>query len=186
MLTIIIPVLDQAAMLDASLRALQPLRERGHEVLVVDGGSRDGSVTIARKHADRVILSGSGRALQMNAGSESASHDILLFLPVTTLLPARADELIIEAVQQKSAVWGFFRMSFANAGLWTRLQTAISNWRGMASLSQAIFVHRHAFERVKGFDNLSVNEDMALCRKLRTIGNPERIASLASHAPANK
>ena len=176
MLSIIMPVLDQAPGLTASLAALQPLRQRGHELLVVDGGSRDGSVTIARKYADRVLLSGSGRALQMNAGSESASHDILLFLPVAMRLPENADALIIEALQQKAAIWGFFKVRFHNGTLGLRALTALRNWLGMATLDQAIFVHRHSFERIKGFDNLLVKEDIALCRKLLTLQSPLQLS----------
>src|SRR5688572_27452091 len=93
-ISIIIPVLDEALQLPDALAALQDLRQRGHEVLVVDGGSRDGSVTIARRLADRVLMSGPGRALQMNAGAESARHEILLFLHPETRLPENADALI--------------------------------------------------------------------------------------------
>ena len=62
-LSIIVPVFNNASTLEAGLSALQPLRQRGHELLVVDGGSRDGSVTLARKQADRVLLSGTGQSL---------------------------------------------------------------------------------------------------------------------------
>jgi len=107
-ISIIIPVLNEAAALEATLSALQPLRQRGHEVLVVDGGSRDSSVGIARKHADRVLMSGPGRALQMNTGADSSEHPILLFLHADTQLPANADELIHAALQPQSSIWGRF------------------------------------------------------------------------------
>jgi glycosyltransferase involved in cell wall biosynthesis len=177
MLSIIIPVLDQSVLLEDSLLALQPLRARGHEVLVVDGGSRDSSVTIARKHADRVLLSGAGRALQMNAGSDSASHDILLFLPVTTRLPADADQLILASIEKGTAIWGFFDVQYSEASWRERLQVALRNMADQAVLEQAIFVHRHAFERIKGFDNLPDQEDIALCRKLVTMQPPAQLAA---------
>ena len=180
MLSIIIPVLDQSALLEASLLALQPLRQQGQEVLVVDGGSRDGSVSIARKHADRVILSGAGRALQLNAGADSASHDILLFLPVTTRLPAQADQLIIQALNNGTGIWGFFDAQFNDYSWRQRLAIAFRNRTGHAVLDQAIFVHRHAFERIKGFDNLPEREDIALCRKLLTLQPPGQLAARVS------
>ena len=180
MLSIIIPVLDQSALLEDSLLALQPLRARGHELLVVDGGSRDSSTTIARKHADRVILSGAGRALQLNAGSDSATHDILLFLPVTTRLPNEADQLILQAIEHGTAIWGFFDVQFMDASWQERLRVALSNMADKALLEQAIFVHRHAFERIKGFDNLPDREDIALCLKLRTMQPPVQLTAKVS------
>src|SRR5687767_7912511 len=91
---IIIPALNEAAVLEGTMKTLQPLRQRGHEVIVVDGGSRDSTITIARKYADRVLMSGPGRALQMNTGADSSEHPILLFLHADTHLPANADDLI--------------------------------------------------------------------------------------------
>src|SRR6187551_1935501 len=97
-ISIIIPVLNDATTLGPTLVSLQPLRQLGHEVLVVDGGSRDGTVSIARKYADRVLISGAGRALQMNTGADSSAHPVLLFLHANTLLPIDADALIHAAL----------------------------------------------------------------------------------------
>ena len=78
-LTIVVPCLDEAEGIRAALAALQPYRRAGHDVIVVDGGSRDGTPDLARPHADRVIGSARGRALQMNAGAAAASGDVLCF-----------------------------------------------------------------------------------------------------------
>ena len=87
-LSIIIPTLNEAAAIGATLAALAPLRARGHEVLVADGGSEDGTRDIARPLADRVIVAPRGRARQMNAGAAAATGDALLFLHADTRLPA--------------------------------------------------------------------------------------------------
>lgn len=178
-ISIIIPVLNEAASLAASLTALQPLRARGHEVLVVDGGSRDNSVTVARKQADRVLLSGTGRALQLNAGSESASHDILLFLSADLRLPPDADQLIAAALQASAAQWGRFDVQFEQGGGWGRLRAAMINWRAAltqtAVASQALFVHRHCFERARGFDSVPRHEIRVLSRKLQRYSGPVRV-----------
>src|SRR5690606_11572401 len=107
-LSISMPVLNEAAVLADALAALQDLRARGHEVIVVDGGSRDNSLGIARKGADRVVRSGASRALQMNAGADYARHEVLLFLHADTRLPAAADSLVAEALQPQAARWGRF------------------------------------------------------------------------------
>lgn len=182
-ISVIIPVLNEAGGLGATLAALQPLRERGHELIVVDGGSRDGSVTIARRHADRVVMSGAGRALQMNAGAEHARHEILLFLHADTRLPEQADALVQRALQKPEQVWGRFDIRLSGARpVFRVIETAI-NWRsaltGIATGDQAIFVLRTWFERVGAYDGLPLMEDVALSRKLRRHAWPRRIAARA-------
>src|SRR5512147_2662614 len=91
-LGIVIPVLEEAATIGATLARLAPLRERGTRVIVVDGGSADDSVARARPRADRVLTAPRGRALQMNAGAQAALDegdiDALLFLHADSILPA--------------------------------------------------------------------------------------------------
>ena len=178
-ISIIIPVLNEASTLEATLMALQPLRQRGHEVLVVDGGSRDSSVSIARKYADRVLMSGPGRALQMNTGADSSEHPLLLFVHADTQLPAHADELIHAALSPQSSIWGRFDIRFSSGRKVFRLlerginlRTALS---GISTGDQAIFVTRRYFERVGYFDGLPVLEDVALSKKLLRFGWPQRI-----------
>ena len=86
-LSIIMPVLNEAAGIEAALAALAPLRARGAEVIVVDGGSSDGTAERARPLADRVIAAPRGRSVQMNAGAAAATGDVLLFLHADTRLP---------------------------------------------------------------------------------------------------
>src|SRR5688500_2698745 len=157
-ISIIIPVLNEAATLEATLSSLQPLRQRGHEVLVVDGGSRDSSMSIARKYANRVLMSGPGRALQMNTGADSSDNPILLFLHADTHLPSNADALIHAALSPQSSIWGRFdirlsgeRKVFRVLERGINLRTAIS---GVATGDQAIFVTRRFFERVGYYDGL--------------------------------
>ncbi len=183
-ISIIIPVLDEAASLPDALGALQDLRQRGHEVLVVDGGSRDGSVTIARRLADRVIMSGPGLALQMNAGAESARHETLLFLHPDSRLPADADSLINAALQPPGHIWGRFDLRLSETGLLSRLRETLINWRaamtGSVSGAQALFVQRTWFERVGGYGGVPTQEDKALSRKLLRHARPQRISAPVS------
>ncbi|MGV3590822.1 MAG: glycosyltransferase [Gammaproteobacteria bacterium] len=180
-ISIIIPVLDEARLLSATLSPLQELRQRGHEVLVVDGGSRDGSVTIARKLADRVLMSGPVRAQRMDAGADSARHEILLFLHADTMLPANADALIGEALAVPGQIWGRFDLGRHGSRLSARMQATLTTWHslvtGLARGSQAIFVERTWFEKVGGFGAVMSDEDLALSRKLKRHAWPARIAA---------
>ena len=97
-LSIVIPVLDEAAIIAATLQALAPLRARGAEVIVVDGGSSDGTVALARPFADRVIAGRRNRGAAMNAGAALGTGDVFLFLHADTTLPDRADQLIAAAL----------------------------------------------------------------------------------------
>lgn len=180
-ISVIVPVLDAAAELDAALQALQPLRARGHQVIVVDGGSRDNSLSIARRQADRVVMCGAGRALQMNAGAEFAKHEILLFLDLGTQLPEGADELIHAALAAQAAPWGHFEVRLDHPHPVYRCIERGINWRsrlsGIATGEQAIFVRREHFERVGCYDRLPLLEDVTLSRKLLHFTRPARITT---------
>src|SRR6516164_2434066 len=107
-LTIVIPVLNEAAIIVAALAALAPLQARGAEVIVVDGGSSDGTIALARPLADRVIAGSRNRGAALNAGAELGSGDVLLFLHADTTLPDDADRLMASAVLTRTPdrCWG--------------------------------------------------------------------------------
>jgi glycosyltransferase involved in cell wall biosynthesis len=107
-ISIIVPALNEAAGIEAALAPLQPLRAAGHEVIVVDGGSTDGTREMAAPFADRVIGSDRGRARQMNAGAAAASGDVLLFLHADTVLPAGAERLVLGGLAETGRRWGRF------------------------------------------------------------------------------
>jgi rSAM/selenodomain-associated transferase 2 len=173
-LSIVIPTLNEAAGIAAALEALAPLRARGAEVIVVDGGSRDGTTDVARPLADFVIAAPRGRAVQMNAGAAVANGDILLFLHADTRLPANADVLIRDALAQSRRVWGRFDLRFAGNAL--RLVAAMMNLRsrvtGIATGDQAMFVTRAAFARAGGFPAIALMEDVTLSARLKRLSRP--------------
>jgi len=104
-LSIIVPVYNEAKNISALLRRLRDYRFQGHEVIVVDGGSRDNSFDCAMGLVDKLLMSKQGRALQMNVGAEQAEGDILLFLHADTHLPKDADKLIANVIE-KDKIWG--------------------------------------------------------------------------------
>jgi len=178
-LSIVIPVLDEAIGIEAALRALSPLRGRGVEVIVVDGGSRDGTPALAAPLADRVLTAPRGRASQMNAGAAAATGDVLLFLHVDTQLPADADRLVVQGLARTGRashrIWGRFDLQF-DRGRRLRLVALMMNLRsrltGIATGDQAMFVTRDAFTRAGGFPAIALMEDVALSARLNRVGRP--------------
>lgn len=174
-LCIVLPVLDEAATLAGRLRALEGLRRRGARVVVVDGGSEDDTLAIARAHADLALLAPRGRASQMNAGAAACPADVLLFLHADTTLPDNADLLVRRATLSPFA-WGRFDVRIASPrpllGLVGALMNLRSRWSGIATGDQAIFVRHDLFQRVGGFPDLPLMEDIAICRLLKQHGRP--------------
>jgi len=174
-LSIVIPVLDEAAGIESALQALSTYRTRGVEVIVVDGGSRDGTVGLSCPFVDQVVSTPRGRAVQMNAGAAAARGNILLFLHSDTRLPDDADRLVIDGLACSGRVWGRFDVRFDSGGL-MRFVAAMMNLRsrltGIATGDQAIFVTRTTFAAAGGFPPIALMEDVALSARLKRIGRP--------------
>jgi rSAM/selenodomain-associated transferase 2 len=180
-LSIIVPVLDEAACIAAALEALIPLRGRGAEVIVVDGGSRDDTVALARPLSDHVIAAPRGRAAQMNAGAAAATGDILLFLHADTTSPPEADRLVLEGLASGGWSWGRFDVQIKGRSPFLGIVAEFMNWRslitGIATGDQAIFVTRAAFDAVAGFPDIALMEDVALSKRLKRLGRPLCLAA---------
>ena len=170
-LAVVVPTLDEAAGIVAALAALAPLRERGHQVIVVDGGSTDATAELARPHCDRLLISPRGRAVQMNAGARAAATDALVFLHADTRLPPRADAAILQAL--RSQVWGRFDVEIESRHPLLKGVSCAMNLRsrltGIATGDQAIFVRRDAFP---GFPEIPLMEDIAFSRAMKRAGRP--------------
>ncbi len=175
-LSIIVPVLDEAALVADALRALAPCRARGAEVIVVDGGSRDRTVELARPFADRTIAAPRGRAAQMNAGAAAARGDVLLFLHVDTTLPPEADRLAIDGLNASGQSWGRFDVTIAGQSpllpVVARMMNLRSRLTGIATGDQAVFVTRAAFAQAGGFPDIALMEDIALSAQLKRHSRP--------------
>lgn len=173
-LSIIIPVLNEAQGIAAFLAPLQALRELGHEVIVVDGGSSDDTVECARALADHVVTNPRGRATQMNCGARIGRGDALVFLHADTQLPDNAPGLIEKALMHQA--WGRFDVKIAGRSGWLPVIAAMMNLRsrltGIATGDQAIFIRRDAFDAVGGYPDQPLMEDIELSKRLKRIGPP--------------
>ena len=182
-LSIIIPALNEAAGIAVTLAALQPFRARGVEVIVVDGGSGDGTIECARALADRVLGAPCGRAVQMNAGAAAASGDALLFLHADTILPPGADELVLYGLSDTGRTWGRFDITIEGSNPLLRIVSGMMNWRsqitGIATGDHAIFVTHEAFKTAGGYPAIPLMEDIALSKRLKRIGRPLCLAARA-------
>ena len=105
-ISIIIPALNEEQDIQLLLSSLSEYKNRGHEIILVDGGSTDNTINIARPMVTQCISSEKGRAKQMNAGAKAAKGDVLLFLHADTFLPENADRFILESLNPKQ--WGRF------------------------------------------------------------------------------
>lgn len=175
-LSIIVPALNEAAQIERALRSLSGMRARGAEVIVVDGGSRDGTPDLARPLADRVISAQRGRARQMNSGAAHAGGDVLMFLHCDCTLPDNADLLVRDALSESDAAWGRFDVRIEGAHSLFRVIAAMMNARsrltGIATGDQAIFVRMNVFEKAGRFPDIPLMEDIALSRTLKRVSPP--------------
>jgi rSAM/selenodomain-associated transferase 2 len=168
----IIPTLNEAAAIADTLRRL---RGQGPgEIIVVDGGSGDGTPDRAAALADHVLSGPRGRAAQMNLGAAQAGGDVLLFLHADCSLEDGAAAQAERLLARRGVVAGCFRMTVEAPGLGFRLIDAAATARvrltGIAYGDQGLFVRREVFARVGGFPPLRLMEDVFLSLRLRRLG----------------
>jgi rSAM/selenodomain-associated transferase 2 len=173
--SIIIPVLNEAEHIADTLESLEPYRRKGHEVIVIDGGSHDDTVSISAQYADRVLHSDAGRAIQMNSGIDAASGDVLLFLHADTRLPADAVEKLVHAVEE-GYFWGRFNVRLSGKHFMFRIIERMMNMRsritGVATGDQAIFASLESIEIIGVYPRLPLMEDVVFSKRLRELGWP--------------
>ena len=173
--SIIIPVLNEAEHIAGTLMPLASYRSQGHEVIVIDGGSSDDTVSISEQYADRVLYSVAGRAMQMNRGIDEASGDALLFLHADTRLPADAVTKLIHAVED-GYFWGRFNVRLSGKHFMFRIIERMMNLRscitGVATGDQAIFVSHESIQIVGDYPRLPLMEDIVFSKRLLKLGRP--------------
>jgi len=173
-ISVVIPALNEADSIEETLLLLQAWRHRGHEVIVADGGSCDETKALAGPLADVVVDTAKGRARQMNHGARKARGDVLLFLHADTRLPEKTPQLIRTAILRKP--WGRFDVRLSGKHTMLRVVEFMMNQRshltGIATGDQAIFVTRTLFEKINGFADIPLMEDIDLSKRLKAFSKP--------------
>ena len=172
-ISVIVPVLNEEKTIAASLQALLTLTPC--EIIIADGGSADRTLELAKSFPVKVISSERGRGGQMNRGAAEARGDVLLFLHADTRLPASALNDIDAALNEPRYVGGRFDVELAGdhwlLPLVGRLISYRSRLSKVATGDQALFVRREVFERMGGFPDMPLLEDIAFCRTLKRLGD---------------
>lgn len=191
-LSIVVPVLNDAGPLErllSSLRDMHSALSGDWEVIVVDGGSSDGSLLVAERFADISLTTAAGRALQMNAGAAQAQGDLLWFvhadasisvelLTVLTRLQATLEKTdkVNGRQDRVASCWGRCDVRLDQRSIMFRVIEGLMNWRSrctaIATGDQGIFVGRDLFARIQGYANIPLMEDVEMCARLRNETSP--------------
>jgi rSAM/selenodomain-associated transferase 2 len=171
-ISVIIPALNEQTTIASVLKNIVSL-DGIEEVIVVDGGSTDNTPLIAAGYA-RVVHSPQGRARQMNAGAAAAKGDVLLFLHADTLLPVEAATVIKQCLANPKVIGGRFRVRLDNTGWRFRMVGWSINMRDRLikgfTGDQAIFVRHEIFEKLGGYPDIPLMEDLELGRRMCRAG----------------
>jgi len=189
-ISIIIPILNEADNLPELIAHIVHLDPAPQQVILVDGGSLDGSVAIANSVLKsietaqsitdwHIIESTVGRAQQMNAGAMLATGDVLLFLHADTELPADAIDNVQQAIAQYD--WGRFDVRLDSREPLLKIVGLMINQRSrlmsIATGDQAIFIKKSIFEQIGGYPDQPLMEDIELCKRLKKIARPACLKS---------
>lgn len=171
--SVVIPALDEEAALGGALASLAG--QAAHEIIVVDGGSRDRTAQIASAGGATVLNSPRGRAMQMNAGAAAATGDVLLFLHADCRLDRGGLDAVRRAMRNSDRVGGWFTQRYDRPGpVWRLLEWGANLRARLLRLpfgDQAIFVRAEVFGRLGGFPSVPMMEDLLFARELRRAGS---------------
>ncbi len=171
-ISVVLPVLNEEQSIRGTLQSL--IRLTPYEIIVVDGGSRDRTLEICKEFAVDVMHAERGRARQMNVGARRASGEVLLFLHADTRLPQSALNDIAAALSDSRYLGGRFDVELEGAHWMLKIVGTLINCRSRATKvatgDQALFVRREVFDRMGGFPDIPLMEDIAFCRALKRLG----------------
>ena len=173
--TIIIPTLNEANNICHCLAQLKPLREKGFEIILVDGGSTDRTPQLAQALCDNIIITTAGRAQQMNSGATHAHGETLFFLHADTQLPQDFAQLLPQ-IQKSTLYWGRFDIKFSSEQKAFKIIASMMNLRsritGICTGDQVFFISQSLYKLSGGYPEIALMEDIAMSKKLKAICAP--------------
>jgi rSAM/selenodomain-associated transferase 2 len=176
--SVIVPVLNEAQLLGDFLRQVRAVSS-DLEIIVVDGGSCDGSISIAEGLADLVIVAPRGRVSQMNAGAEIARGSVFWFLHADSNVPPASVERILAVLADPGIAGGCFRLRYPRREWIYRVSDSLGNVGvrlfGFALGDHGIFCRREAFTAAGGYPDVPILEDAELCRRLNRRGRMHQL-----------
>ncbi len=173
-ISVVIPVINEA---DHLRRAIRRAWDSGaNEVVIVDGGSTDDSVDVARNSNCILVQSDPGRAVQMNRGAHASSGELLIFLHADNWLSASACDQVRSAMSDPRNPFGAFAQRIeSERGIYRWIESGNlwrAKWQGLIYGDQGLFIRRDVFVELGGFPEIELMEDFALSRKLKCFGRP--------------
>lgn len=172
-ISIIVPVFNEAVLIGPFLEHVRTVASDA-EVIVVDGGSEDGTPELCAGLVDQIIMTECGRARQMNAGANIAQGDVFWFLHVDSIIPPNAPDEINKLVREESNAGGCFRLRFPGHEWIYRVSDSLGNLGvqifGFALGDHGIFCRKAFFHQVGGFPEIPLMEDAEFYRALRRHG----------------
>lgn len=182
----IVPVVDESAILEKFLRQARELAE-GCEIVVIDGGSNDASFGIARELADRASQSARGRATQMNAGAQLSGGDVFWFVHADSTITPDAIRAILQALADPKVVGGCFRLRIDSPRWIYRVRDALGNFlvdlTGIALGDRGFFCRRESFFRIAGYPEIAILEDAEFYRALKRVGRVVQLREIIRTSP---
>ena len=177
--SIIIPVLNDTPSLKKLLQSLQPLREKQYEIIVVDGGSDQQLSEQSQSALDHYVISSPGRSMQMNAGANLASGQLLWFLHADSEINPESLHVALKQLKNSGRCWGRFDVSLSGHDWRLKIVAFFMNWRsaltGIVTGDQGIFVMKSVFDEINGYPDIPIMEDIALSKRLLKFSRPLRI-----------
>jgi rSAM/selenodomain-associated transferase 2 len=175
-LSLIIPVLNEEEFFIKEKSFIQSALKQQHEIIIVDGGSTDQSLTYAKKLDCKIILTKPSRGHQLHLGTIASSHKYLVFLHADTKLPKQGLETIAELLNQPNIGWGRFNVSFSNKKLIFKIIAWFMNKRscltGIVTGDHTLFIKRDIYQASGGFSDIPIMEDVELSKRLKKLTRP--------------
>ena len=170
--SVVIPALNEASRLPATLESVSRQTWPAHEVLVIDGGSQDETVALAQGHGVRVLAERPCRGAQLHAGARASTGDALVFLHADTLLPADGLAAVAEALKDPGVAGGKFRIRFSHDCTVLRAVSWVSRnpWAWLSYGDAAFFARKRAYREAGGFEPVPLFEDSRFFARLKRTG----------------
>ena len=174
-ISVIIPVLHEADIIQDQIKHLQSIQRKSSvEIIVIDGAEEADTIMILDENDTLLLKAPKGRGIQMNRGAEASSGDILVFLHADTKLPSNAFKLIRDTLDDGRYHAGAFTLDFKEAPFYLRMTLPIHGIRGRLTRipygDQVIFMKKETFERLGGYREIMLMEDLEIMRRMRRSG----------------